>query len=97
MNQSGLSAHDPIIVGAATIALIERAVRDLKDFNEEVRTPGHSPSWGYPQLPAGLALCGCWRLITASQLGKEQCPGADRTAATPARAPSILAEPPGRT
>jgi hypothetical protein len=49
MNQSGISAHDPIIVGAATIALIEGAARDLKDFNEEILTPGHSPTWGYPQ------------------------------------------------
>ena len=82
MNQSGLSAHDPIIVGAATIALIEGAARDLKDVNEEILTPGHSPTWGYPQIPDGLALCmGCWRLITASQLGEEPCPGAGRAAA----------------
>lgn len=81
MNQSGLSAHDPIIVGAATIALIEGAVRDLKDFKEEILAPGHSPSWGYPQIPDGLALCmGCWRLITALQLGAEHCPGAGRPA-----------------
>jgi hypothetical protein len=75
MNQSELSAHDPIIVGAATIALIEGAVRDLKDFKEEILAPGHSPSWGYPQIPDGLALCvGCWRPITARQLGGERCP-----------------------
>jgi hypothetical protein len=74
MNQSGLSAHDTIIVGAATIALIEGAVRDLKDFKEEILTPGHSPSWGYPEIPDGLAPClGCWRLITARQLGWEVC------------------------
>jgi len=82
MNQSGVSAHEPIIMGSATIALIEGAARDMKDFNEEILTPGHSPSWGYPQIPDGLALClGCWRLITASQLGDEQCPGAGRAAA----------------
>ena len=82
MNQSGLSAHDPIIVGAATIALIEGAARDLKDFTEEILTPGHSPTWGYPQIPDGLALClGCWRLIAASQLGEEQCRGVGRAAA----------------
>ena len=79
MNQSGISAHEPTIMGAATIALIEGAVRDLTDFNEEILTPGHSPSWGYPQIPDGLALCvGCWRPITARQLGVESCPGAQR-------------------
>ena len=82
MNQPEVSAHDPIIVDAATIALIEGAARDLKDFNEEILTPSHSPSWGYPQIPDGLALClGCWRLITASQLGEEQCRGVGRAAA----------------
>jgi hypothetical protein len=82
MNQPEVSAHEPIIVGAAPIALIEGAARDLNDFNEEILAPGHSPSWGYPEIPYGLALClGCWRLITASQLGKEQCPGAARPAA----------------
>ena len=81
MNQSGVSAHDPIIMGAATIALIEGAARDLKDFNEEIPTPGHSPSWGYPQIPNGLALCmGCWHLITVQQLGGERCPGTTRLA-----------------
>ncbi|MGH2778571.1 MAG: hypothetical protein ACRDJB_07960 [Actinomycetota bacterium] len=39
MNQSRVSAHDPIIVSAATIGLIEGAARDLKDLNEEVLTP----------------------------------------------------------
>jgi hypothetical protein len=82
MNQSGLSADDPIIVGAATVALIEGAARDLADFSEDSMTLGHWPSWIYPQLPDGLALCvGCWRLITASQLGGEQCPGVGRAAA----------------
>jgi len=79
MNQSEVSAHEPIIVDAAPIELIEGAARDLKDFNEKILTSGHSPSWGYPRIPAGLALCmGCWHLITASQLGEEQCPGAGR-------------------
>jgi len=37
--------------------------------------PGHRPSWRYP-FPNGLALCvGCWRPITARQLGGEACPG----------------------
>jgi hypothetical protein len=80
MNQSWLSAYDSIIVDVATIALIEGAARDLEDFSEEVMTPllGHWPSWDYP-LPDGLALCvGCWRPITARQLGVESCPGARR-------------------
>jgi hypothetical protein len=82
MNQSGVSVPEPIIVGVAAVTLIEPAARDLEDFNEEILTAGHSPSWGYPQIPNGLALCmGCWRLITASQLGEEQCPGAVHAAA----------------
>lgn len=82
MNQSGVSAHDPIIKGAATIALIEGAARDLEDFSEEIMTPGHWPSWIYPQVPDGLALCvGCWRPITVRQLGGERCPGRRRLAA----------------
>ena len=40
MNQSEVSAHDPIIVDAVPIALIEGAARDLKDFNEEILAPG---------------------------------------------------------
>jgi len=36
---------------------------------------GHRPSWRYP-FPNGLALCvGCWRPITARQLGVERCLG----------------------
>ena len=74
MNQSGVSVPEPILVGAAAVTLIDRAARDLKDFNEEILTVGHSPSWGYPQIPDGLALCvGCWRLITARQLGVDRC------------------------
>lgn len=82
MKQSSLSAREPIILDAANVALIEEAARDLEEFNEEILTPGHSPSWGYPEIPDGLALCmGCWHLITALQLGEEQCPGAGRAAA----------------
>ncbi len=34
---------------------------------------GHRPSSRYP-IPDGLALClGCWRPITAQQLGGERC------------------------
>jgi hypothetical protein len=82
MNQSGLSADDPIIVGAVGVTLIEGAARDLEDFSEDSMTQGHWPSWIYPQLPDGLALCvGCWRPITARQLGGERCPGTKRRAA----------------
>ncbi len=81
MNPSGVSAREPIILGAANVALIERAARDLEDFSDEFLTPGHRPSWSYPQVPDGLALCvGCWRLITARQLGGERCPGPERRA-----------------
>jgi hypothetical protein len=82
MNQSSASAREPIAVGAVTIALIEGAARDLEDFSEEVMTTGHRPSWTYPQIPDGLALCvGCWRPITVRQLGGERCPGGTRRAA----------------
>jgi len=82
MNQSSVSAREPIPVGAVTIALIEGAARDLEDFGEEIMTPGHWPSWIYPQVPDGLALCvGCWRPITVRQLGGERCPGRKRRAA----------------
>ena len=73
MNQSGVSVPEPIIVGVAAVTLIEGAARDLKDFNEEILTAGHWPSWNPPDLPDGLALCvGCWRLITARQLGVDR-------------------------
>ena len=75
MNQPGVS-----VLTAAKDALVEDAARDVEGF-EEILT-GHSPSWGFPQVPDGLALCvGCWRLITAWQLGGEQCPGLERRAA----------------
>jgi hypothetical protein len=59
--------------------LIEVAARDLEAFGEPILTPGHWPSWLYPQVPDGLALrVNCWRLITARQLGVEPCPEAGR-------------------
>lgn len=82
MNQPVVPALEPIILGAVDTALLEGAARDLEGFSEEILTPGHSPSWGSPQVPDGLALCvGCWRLITARQLGGERCPGSGRRAA----------------
>jgi hypothetical protein len=79
MKPSGVSAREPIILGVANVALVEDAARDLEDFSEDSMTLGHSPSWIYPQLPDGLALCvGCWRPITAPQLGVEPCPDARR-------------------
>lgn len=74
MNQSGVSVPEPIIVGVAAVTLIETAARDLKNFNGEMLTADHLPSWSLPQLPDGLALCvGCWRLIMAPQLGVDRC------------------------
>lgn len=82
MSQPVVSALEPIIMRAADVALVEAAARDLEGASDEILTPGHSPSWGSPQVPDGLALCvGCWRLITASQLGREHCPGTGRRAA----------------
>jgi hypothetical protein len=77
MNQSGVSVPEPILVGVAAVTLIEAAARDLEDFSEKIMAPGHWPSWTYPQVPDGLALCvGCWRPIMALQLGVKPCPGA---------------------
>jgi hypothetical protein len=82
MNQLGVSIPEPILVGVAAVTLIEGAGRALEDFNEEILTAGHSPSWSPPELPDGLALCvGCWRLITASQLGVDRCLAIRRWAA----------------
>ena len=82
MNQPGVSALEPIILDAANSALLESAARDLEGFTEEIEPLGHSPSWDCPQIPDGLALCvGCWRLISAWQLGGERCPGTERRAA----------------
>jgi len=79
MNQSGVSVPDPILVGVAAVTLIEAAARDPEDFNEEILTAGYWPSWSYPRVPDGLALCvGCWRPIMALQLGVDPCPGARR-------------------
>jgi hypothetical protein len=83
MNQAGDLALEPIILGAAANgALVDSAARDLEGFSAEILAPGHSPSWGSPQVPDGLALCvGCWRLITVWQLGGERCPGIERSGA----------------
>ena len=79
MNQSGVSVPEPILVGVAAVTLIEAAARDLEDLSERIVASGHWPSWSYPQVPDGLALCvGCWRPIMALQLGVEPCPGARR-------------------
>lgn len=81
MSQAGDLALEPIILEADDVALVESAARDLEGFSAEILAPGHSPSWGSPQVPDGLALCvGCWRLITAWQLGGERCPGTERSA-----------------
>ena len=82
MTQSGVSVPEPIIAGVASVTLIEDAARDLDDSHEEILTGGHWPSWTSPALPDGLALCvGCWRLITARQLGVDGCVGTRRWAA----------------
>ena len=82
MNQAGDLALEPIILGAASAALVETAARDLEGFSAEILAPGHSPSWGSPRVPDGLALCvGCWRLITVWQLGRERCQGTERSSA----------------
>ena len=79
MNQSCASARESIPLGPLNIALIEDAARDLQDFSERIIASGHWPSWSYPQVRDGLALCvGCWRPIMARQLGVEPCPGARR-------------------
>jgi hypothetical protein len=79
MNQSSASARESIPLGPVNIALIEDAARDLEEFSEKIMAPGHWPSWSDPHIPDGLALCvGCWRPITAPQLGIEPCPGARR-------------------
>ena len=79
MNQSSASARESISLGPVNIALIEDAARDLAEFSEKIRAPGHWPSWSDPHIPDGLALCvGCWRPIAAPQLGIEPCPGARR-------------------
>jgi hypothetical protein len=82
MSQSGVSVPEPIIVGVAAVTLIEAAAKNLEDLNDEVLTAGHWPSWSPPELTDGLALCvGCWRVITAPQLGVDRCLPARRRAA----------------
>lgn len=39
MNQSGVSPREPVILGAANVALIEDAVRALEDFNDHSAGP----------------------------------------------------------
>lgn len=72
MNPSAVSAHEPF----TPVALIADAAHNLPDVDRGAQAPGHWPSWLYPDVPDGLALClGCWRPITAGQLGVEPCPG----------------------
>jgi hypothetical protein len=73
---SSASAREPVPLSHVNIALLEDAARDLEEFRETIMAPGHWPSWNYTEeVPDGLALCvGCWRPITASQLGVEPCP-----------------------
>jgi hypothetical protein len=79
MNQSSATARESITSGSVNIALIEAAARHLEELSEKIMAPGHWPSWSYPGIPDGLALCvGCWRPITAPQFGVEPCPGARR-------------------
>jgi hypothetical protein len=82
MSQSGVSVTESIIVGVAAVTLIETATKDLEGLNDEILTAGHWPSWSAPELPDGLALCvGCWRVITAPQLGVDRCRSVRRRAA----------------
>ena len=70
MNQSSASARESMPLSPVNMALVEDAARDL----ENASGPGHWPSWSDPDIPNGLALwVGCWRLITAQQLGRERC------------------------
>jgi hypothetical protein len=74
MNQSSASARESIPLSPVNMALVEDAARDLENASGEIIAPGHWPSWSDPDIPNGLALCvGCWRLITAQQLGRERC------------------------
>ena len=75
MNQPS-AAGESIPLSPVNIALIEDAARDLENAIEKMMAPGHWPSWSDPDMLDGLALCvGCWRPITALQLGIEPCPG----------------------
>ena len=45
-------------------------------FGAKPQRVGHLPSFRYPQIPDGFALCvACWQLVTARQLGFERCCG----------------------
>ena len=102
MNRFSVSARESIPLGPVNIALIEDAARALENAREKIIAPGHWPSWSYPEVPAGLALCvRCWRLIRARQLGGERCldpavrwPGSPSS--RPASAPTELGEVPER-
>lgn len=82
MNRTDISVLEPIFRDVANVSLVEAAARDLEGSDEESPRLGHVPSWESPRVPDGFALCvGCWRLITARQLGRERCSGAARRAA----------------
>ena len=47
-------------------------------FGAKPQSVGHLPSFSFPQIPDGFALCvACWQVITARQLGFERCSGHD--------------------
>lgn len=51
----------------------------LLDPSSGPQSVGHLPSFRFPEIPDGFALCvACWQLITARQLGFERCSGHDR-------------------
>jgi hypothetical protein len=80
MNRFSVSARESIPLGPVNIALVEDAARALENAREKIIAPGHWPSWSDPDMPDGPALCvGCWRPITALQLGNEPCPGRPRS------------------
>jgi hypothetical protein len=81
MNQPGVSARECRDFGVSKVELIEDAARNLENASEKILAPGHWPSWSDPDMLDGLALyVGCWRPITALQLGIEPCPGRRRMA-----------------
>jgi hypothetical protein len=42
------------------------------------KSVGHLPSFRFPEVPDGFALCmACWQMIAACQLGFEGCSGRD--------------------
>ena len=47
-------------------------------FGAKPQSVGHLPSFRFPQIPDGFALCvACWQVITARQLGFERCSSHD--------------------